>query len=134
MLLRRALSTQAFTPSETKALAAFTSKLLTSRLVEHDQLDTNRVKQLMCTLPTRIHNHTQGTSIGSKLSPAHTLAYFLPHSAEPSLESDGTDAAFNPPAPLLRRMWAGGSFQWSRDNSLKVGEDVSCVTTVSSAS
>lgn len=37
---------------------------------------------------------------------------------------------YNAPEPYLRRMWAGGSFEWNPDVQLKIGEHVTESTRV----
>lgn len=59
-------------------------------------------------------------------SPLKPVALFNPLLPESDLSSDGTEHTFGPPPPLLQRMWAGGSFTFSRDNPLKVGDKVRC--------
>lgn len=46
---------------------------------------------------------------------------------------DGTDRMVNPPYPFTRRMWAGGSLHWARDNLLRVGQTVKEKTDIISA-
>ncbi|PWN96035.1 hypothetical protein FA09DRAFT_362346 [Tilletiopsis washingtonensis] len=59
---------------------------------------------------------------GTPLLPGEHLCFFLPRARSADLGADGSDRTFNPPAPFVRRMWAGGSMTWSRENPLLVGE------------
>jgi hydroxyacyl-ACP dehydratase HTD2-like protein with hotdog domain len=58
------------------------------------------------------------------LPPGYHLVYMAPASLEDDLGADGTDKTFNPPGTFTRRMWAGGSMAWSKQNLLRIGEDV----------
>jgi hydroxyacyl-ACP dehydratase HTD2-like protein with hotdog domain len=40
---------------------------------------------------------------------------------------------YNPPAPYLRRMWAGGSFAWPSLRSIKIGDEITESTKVAKA-
>ncbi|WWC69774.1 uncharacterized protein I206_103717 [Kwoniella pini CBS 10737] len=46
------------------------------------------------------------------------------------LGKDGSATEYNAPSPYTRRMWAGGSIQWSNNNSLKIGDDVTQIVTI----
>ncbi|KAI1491096.1 hypothetical protein F5X96DRAFT_491918 [Biscogniauxia mediterranea] len=63
---------------------------------------------------------------GTPLPAGYHLAYFTPVGLEGDLGADGTDRAFNPPAPFTRRMWAGGRMIWPRGSTrlLCVGAEV----------
>ena len=61
---------------------------------------------------------------GTPLPPGYHLVYMAPASLEDDLGADGTDKTFNPPDTFTRCMWAGGSMAWSKQNPLRIGEDV----------
>ncbi|CAG8539497.1 7051_t:CDS:2, partial [Scutellospora calospora] len=64
------------------------------------------------------------------LPPNYHLAYFLPRDYENELSSDGYKTKFSPPAPFLRRMWAGGELKFNQENPLKIGQKVKMTTKV----
>ncbi|KAI8926024.1 hypothetical protein BC831DRAFT_400467 [Entophlyctis helioformis] len=61
---------------------------------------------------------------GSPIVPASHLTLFPPRVPEPLLAADGYDSDWSPPPPFVRRMWAGGVFEWDPANPLRVGQDV----------
>ncbi|KAL6884750.1 hypothetical protein GGI43DRAFT_419303 [Trichoderma evansii] len=92
-------------------------------------LDGNQLQRLSLTL-NRSHLHP-GLNIskiaplaGTPVPPGYHLVYFTPQGCEVDLGIDGTDRAFNSPAPFTRRMWAGGRIKWTKDRPLRVGEEV----------
>lgn len=92
-------------------------------------LDAHQLQKLSLTL-NRTHLHP-GLDVsarpppdGTPLPPGYHLVYFAPAPVEDGLGADGTDAAFNAPAPFSRRMWAGGRMTWSKGLPLRVGEEV----------
>ncbi|KAL7783621.1 hypothetical protein V8C37DRAFT_413667 [Trichoderma ceciliae] len=60
---------------------------------------------------------------GTPIPPAHHLVYFTPNDLEGHLGADGSDRAFNAPAPFTRRMWAGGQMKFDENSPLRVGEE-----------
>ncbi|ODN73541.1 hypothetical protein L202_08041 [Cryptococcus amylolentus CBS 6039] len=79
----------------------------------HDILDPDRASQLQRALPTRQGGgYIDDLPGGAVLPPAHHLVYFRPRPMLRDLGEDGSATELNPPAPFLRRMWAGGEFQW----------------------
>ena len=60
--------------------------------------------------------------------------YFLPQARQSEIGSDGHPlrGGFLPPAPLPRRMWAGGRLRWLAANPLRVGDAVQRVSTIAS--
>ncbi|ODN89150.1 hypothetical protein L198_06469 [Cryptococcus wingfieldii CBS 7118] len=123
----------------------------------HDILDPDRASQLQRALPTRQGGgYIDDLPGGAVLPAAHHLVYFRPRPMLRDLGEDGSATELNPPAPFLRRMWAGGEFHWpspsppatlsssppslppppsfssssSSANVLKVGEPVTQVLTI----
>jgi hydroxyacyl-ACP dehydratase HTD2-like protein with hotdog domain len=70
---------------------------------------------------------------GTPIPPGYHLVYFTPFGLENELGADGTDRAFNPVKPFTRRMWAGGSMQWTKGMFFKVGEEAEERTRIVSA-
>ena len=71
---------------------------------------------------------------GTPLAPLWHWLYFLPHARQSEIGADGhpTRGGFLPPAPLPRRMWAGGRLTWETGNPLAVGQEVQRVSTIQS--
>ncbi|KFY72013.1 hypothetical protein V499_07825 [Pseudogymnoascus sp. VKM F-103] len=106
--------------------------------VQEQFLDPNQLQKLSLTLgrPTlykSLRIDSKPPPQGTPLPPGYHLAYFTPSGCEQELGLDGTDRTVNPPHPFTRRMWAGGSLHWVRDNLLKVGQTVRETTEVMSA-
>ncbi|KIO13753.1 hypothetical protein M404DRAFT_993292 [Pisolithus tinctorius Marx 270] len=100
-----------------------------------DTFTPTHLADLHITLPTR--DGTRGRpyhppEVGAPLGYGHHLAFFHPRNPEAVLRPDGTDAEFCPPEPFTRRMWAGGTMEWSSDprNALKVGETARAVSKI----
>lgn len=91
-------------------------------------LDANQVNKLGNTLQHLKLFETPVLRAGDPLPPCYHQVYFTPDLNEDALAVDGGDPTFNPPT-FSRRMWAGGELCWSRDNALRVGEEVEEVTT-----
>ncbi|KAI0059510.1 hypothetical protein BV25DRAFT_1829039 [Artomyces pyxidatus] len=89
-------------------------------------LHPDHLADLYITLPTR--DATPPPPTGAPLGFGHHLAFFHPRTPAGALRADGTDADFCPPAPFVRRMWAGGRIAWRR--ALVVGERAKAVSTV----
>jgi hydroxyacyl-ACP dehydratase HTD2-like protein with hotdog domain len=117
-----------------KILESTSGKTTTRRQL----LDANQLQRLSITLlRPEIH---PGQSVqdsppksGTPIPPGYHLVYFTPFGLENELGADGTDRAFNPVRPFTRRMWAGGSMQWTKGLSLKVGEEAEERTRIVSA-
>ncbi|KAK0716887.1 hypothetical protein B0T26DRAFT_828372 [Lasiosphaeria miniovina] len=89
-------------------------KTLTRRQV----LDGNQLEKLCVTL-----GRPPPPGLNPQLPPGYHLVYFTPSEPEAALGRDGSDRAFNAPAPFTRRMWAGGRMRWpSLDGRLRVGD------------
>ncbi|KAL1701401.1 hypothetical protein EV121DRAFT_212223 [Schizophyllum commune] len=97
-----------------------------------DTLHTERLADLFATLSTRdgTRKPYEVPRAAEPLPYGHHLTFFYPRSAEPNLRPDGTDGSFCPPAPFIRRMWAGGSMSWDNAHPLRVGDSVNAVATV----
>ncbi|KAL1733175.1 hypothetical protein EV714DRAFT_235095 [Schizophyllum commune] len=97
-----------------------------------DTLHTERLADLFATLSTRdgTRKPYEVPRAGEPLPYGHHLTFFYPRSAEPNLRPDGTDGSFCPPAPFIRRMWAGGSMSWDNAHPLRVGDSVNAVASV----
>lgn len=126
--------------SSSTAAAEFLQRISTNgTFVQEQLLDPNQLQKLSLAL----HRPTMYKSLridsnpppqGTPLPPGYHLAYFTPSGCEQDLGIDGTDRMVNPPHPFTRRMWAGGSMHWVRDNLLRVGERVRETTDIISAS
>lgn len=98
-------------------------------LVQSQRLDPQQSQKLSLMLNRR--ELQPGTNVvqsppkaGTPLPPGYHLVYTASASLEDDLGADGTDKTFNPPGTFTRRMWAGGSMAWSKQNLLRIGEDV----------
>jgi hydroxyacyl-ACP dehydratase HTD2-like protein with hotdog domain len=117
-----------------KILETTSGKTTTKRQI----LDANQLQRLSITLlrPELYPNCSVEESppkMGTPIPPGYHLIYFTPYALENELGSDGTDRAFNPVRPFTRRMWAGGSMEWTKGASLKVGEEAEERTRIVSA-
>ncbi|KAK8117867.1 uncharacterized protein PG998_006148, partial [Apiospora kogelbergensis] len=118
---RRQIATRARDAAE-QMMRRFANHVTVRRQV----LDGNQLQKLSLTLG-RPHLHP-GLDVtespppdGTPLPPGYHLVYFTPGGLESELGSDGTDMAFNAPAPFTRRMWAGGRMTWKTPAQLLVG-------------
>ncbi len=73
-------------------------------------------------------------AVGTALPPLWHWLYFLPQARQSEIGPDGHPrrGGFLPPAPLPRRMWAGGRLRWLPANPLRVGDAVQRVSTIAS--
>ncbi|KAF8530107.1 hypothetical protein BU17DRAFT_78676 [Hysterangium stoloniferum] len=101
-----------------------------------DHISFAQIRALGCTLPTldgrsQLPPHRNvGLTQGSTLSPGHSLIFCNPTAPEHELESDATTRTLSPPEPFVRRMWAGGRFEFKRP--LCIGEDIKAEAAVTS--
>lgn len=117
-----------------KILETTESKTITKKQF----LDANQIQRLSLTLlrPELYPEQSIEKSApknGTPIPPGYHLVYFTPSALENKLGEDGTDRAFNPVRPFTRRMWAGGSMNWAKGKSMKVGEEVEERTKIVSA-
>ncbi|KAI1505908.1 hypothetical protein F5X99DRAFT_366516 [Biscogniauxia marginata] len=101
-------------------------------------LDANQVQKLSLALRRReLHRgldvSERAPPSGTPLPPGYHLVYFTPVGTEDELGPDGTDRAFNAPAPFTRRMWAGGRMSWTRGCEMRVGDEAEERTRLRSA-
>ncbi|CAG8614497.1 7215_t:CDS:2, partial [Dentiscutata heterogama] len=71
---------------------------------------------------------TQPPPNGTPLPPNYHLVYFTPRNYENELTKDGYKIHYSPPAPFLRRMWAGGELKFNHENQLRVGQNAKLIT------
>jgi len=116
-----------------ESVSSWIEAMKRTRNVETDRVDLSRVTQLYCTLPNRDPSNDSRSlpQEGDPLGLGHHLVLFPPLIPEKQLNADGTDPTYNSPPPFTRRMWAGGSFEFDPNHVIRVGEDVTCETTVS---
>ncbi|CAG8453272.1 5581_t:CDS:2 [Cetraspora pellucida] len=62
------------------------------------------------------------------LPPNYHLVYFNPKNYEHELSNDGYKTLYSPPAPFLRRMWAGGELKFNHKNQLRIGQKAKITT------
>ncbi|WVQ70459.1 uncharacterized protein L199_008686 [Kwoniella botswanensis] len=102
--------------------------------VNYDTVDIDRISQLRRILPTRQQQsrlYLEDLKEDEDLDPSFHLVLFRPKPILRDLGLDGTSTEYNAPLPYTRRMWAGGSIEWSALNrSLKVGEKVTQIVNV----
>lgn len=109
--------------------------------VREQLLDANQARLLSITLGRqdvhqKISLDSDGAPVeGTPLPPGYHLVYFTPTYQEQNLGIDGTDKTLNPLAPWQRRMWAGGSLEWTQDPKkiLRIGQKVRETTEITSA-
>ncbi|WWC85162.1 uncharacterized protein L201_000019 [Kwoniella dendrophila CBS 6074] len=106
-----------------------------SKKYDYDTIDIERISQLRRILPTSQsskyeNEYRKDVKIGDDLQPSHHLVLFRPKFMLKDLGLDGSFTEYNAPFPYTRRMWAGGSINWSKDNTLKIGDDVTQITTI----
>ena len=88
----------------------------------HDNVTAAPLRALSATLDREDAEPVPGTAV----PPLWHWLYFLPQPRRSEIGSDGhaKRGGFLPPAPLPRRMWAGGRLQWHQENPLVVGDVV----------
>jgi 3-methylfumaryl-CoA hydratase len=94
----------------------------------HDDIAAAPVRGLSATLDRDDPRPAAGTALPALW---HWL-YFLPQARQSEIGPDGHPrrGGFLPPAPLPRRMWAGGRLNWLPANPLRVGDAVQRVSTI----
>ena len=138
----RRLASTASNPSASEAATEILQRYSSKPVSVREQLlDANQVRLLNVTLRRKsLHKNvslnTDGAPVdGTPIPPGYHLVYFTPTMFENDLGIDGTDKTLNPLAPWTRRMWAGGTLEWTRDPSriLRVGQTVKETTQITSA-
>lgn len=137
---RFASSTSGSSASETAAeiLQRYGNKPVA---VREQLIDANQARLLSLTLSRpslhqNVKTDTDGAPVdGTPLPPGYHLVYFTPTFLETDLGIDGTNKELNPLAPWSRRMWAGGSLEWTQDpkSILRIGQKVKETTRITSA-
>ncbi|KAF5357969.1 hypothetical protein D9756_001535 [Leucocoprinus leucothites] len=97
-----------------------------------DSFHYEPLSDLYITLPTRdgTRKPYAEPKVGQPVPYGSQLAFFHARKPEHLLRADGTDEDISPPAPFLRRMWAGGKMTWNNDNPMLVGSKVHGRSTV----
>ncbi len=97
---------------------------------QHDLLVAAPLRGLSATLDREDPLPAEGSPLPAL---GHWL-YFLPRHLQRETGADGhcQRGGFLPPVPLPRRMWAGGKFEWSESNPLRVGDSVQRVSRIES--
>lgn len=105
------------------------------KAVLEDSLNVEHLADLYITLPTRDGTTRvyEAPQVSSPLPHGHHLGFFHARTPEHLLRADGTDADISPPAPFLRRMWAGGKITWDPSNPLLIGSKTKGFSSVGSA-
>lgn len=88
----------------------------------HDNVTAAPLRALSATLDREDAEPLPGMAV----PPLWHWLYFLPQPRRSEIGPDGhaKRGGFLPPAPLPRRMWAGGRLQWHQENPLVVGDVV----------
>lgn len=88
-----------------------------------ESLHYDKLSDLYITLPTRDGTRRPYVEpkVGDPAIYGVQFASFHSRQAEHLLRKDGTDNDISPPAPFLRRMWAGGKITWDNSNPLLIG-------------
>ncbi|KAG8741243.1 hypothetical protein FRC12_015738 [Ceratobasidium sp. 428] len=109
---------------------------MTTTVPPHDQTDMigpSKLQLLDLTLPPFDNNVPAIPplpELNTPIIPGTELTFFPPLVRTSDLLPDGTDTTYSSPAPFHRRMWAGGAFAFDPKNQLKVGQVISCKTSV----
>jgi 3-methylfumaryl-CoA hydratase len=118
--------TKAFSNKDANLVEDWKQKAMSKTLVEHDNIAASQFNLMANTLPfPSPYKNALLPQSSTKLPPAWHLAYFPPRVPESELSSDGYEKDWSPPEPFVHRMWAGGELRWSKENPLRVGEEVS---------
>lgn len=104
--------------------------ILKKRLLEKDVISASQFNLMANTLNHPKYAYSKLPAKGTILPPAWHLAYFPPRVPESELSSDGYETDWSPPYPYIHRMWAGGELSWSKDNPLKVGQNVTMQSSI----
>ncbi|KAG9126882.1 hypothetical protein FRC07_001540 [Ceratobasidium sp. 392] len=100
---------------------------------QNDLIDPSKLQLLDLTLPSFSNDAPDvppPPELDSPIIPGTELTFFPPLVRTSDLLSDGTDTTYSSPAPFLRRMWAGGAFAFDPKNPLRVGQVISCKTSI----
>ncbi|KAG8716661.1 hypothetical protein FRC08_009050 [Ceratobasidium sp. 394] len=109
---------------------------ITTTSPPHDQtdvIDPSRLRLLDLTLPPfgkDAPDIPPPPELETSIIPGTELTFFPPLVRTSNLLHDGTDSTYSSPAPFYRRMWAGGAFAFDPENSLRVGQAISCKTAI----
>ncbi|KAG8741754.1 hypothetical protein FRC10_002532 [Ceratobasidium sp. 414] len=98
-----------------------------------DVIDPAKIQLLDMTLPVFDNDAADippPPDLGTPIVPGTELTFFPPLVRTSNLLPDGTDTTYSSPAPFYRRMWAGGAFAFDPENQLRVGQVISCKTTI----
>ncbi|KAG9099584.1 hypothetical protein FRC06_005125 [Ceratobasidium sp. 370] len=98
-----------------------------------DVIDPSRLRLLDLTLPPFGNDAADippPPELETPIVPGTEFTFFPPLVRTSDLLPDGTDTTYSSPAPFHRRMWAGGAFAFDPENPLRVGQVISCKTTV----
>ena len=129
----RPYSATRLTPSQLNALDKWINS--PSKLVVSDTIGREHLSDLYITLPTRDGTRKPYEELqdSQPVRYGHHLAFFHPRTPESMLRVDGTDPVLCPPSSLfMRRMWAGGRFEWNNANPLLVGSRATASFSVAS--
>ncbi|KAM0795500.1 hypothetical protein BDR22DRAFT_871205 [Usnea florida] len=108
-------------------------------IIKKQNLDQPQLQRLSLTLNRpRLHRGARNLEEeaplnGTPLPPGYHLVYFTPATLHDHLGKDGTDISYSPAQPFTRRMWAGGTIKWEKENPLRIGDDVTEITKLVSA-
>ncbi|CAG8816848.1 14554_t:CDS:1, partial [Racocetra persica] len=97
---------------------------LVATLLQLLSITLNR-KEIIDNIPS-----AQTSPVETLLPPNYHLAYFLPKDYEHELSYDGYKTKYSPPAPFLRRMWAGGELIFNNENLLRIGQKATMTTKI----
>ena len=140
-IFRRLASTSSGTSASEAAseiLQRYSGKPVSVReqILDANQLRLLNVTLRRDTLHKSVKLDSDGAPVnGTPIPPGYNLVYFTPKMYDKDLGVDGTDVVVNPLRPWTRRMWAGGTLEWTQDPSriLRVGQTVKETTEVTSA-
>lgn len=109
---------------------------MTTTAPPHDQtdvIDPHKLHLLDLTLPLfdeKAPIVPAPPKIGDAVVPGTGLVFFPPLVRTSHLLPDGTDTTYSSPEPFHRRMWAGGEFAFDPQNTLCVGQSITCKTII----
>lgn len=123
--------------SDVGTLDAWANRLKDVPKQYYDFLSPHKIRDLHCTIPTRssrkdFNSQLEKVAAGTPLSYGHSLIFTHSHTPENLLGPDQTDTDLCPPPPFQRRMWAGGSFNWSATNPLIIGRGIQATAKITS--
>ena len=115
-----------YTSGASSSTSAIAQSLLQRQLPSiRDWISPQPSHLLKLALAPYLNTHVQRDepTTSGELPPGHHLVYFPPQLPEHLLLADGSDAEQSPGGPWTRRMWAGGSIDFSKTRPLRLFDE-----------